>query len=309
MAIEKFPKGSRENWLALRRPDVTASVIGALFGAHPYTTPLKLYLMHSGVEFDESDDPVKRRGRIMEPAVRAAVAEERPDWQIEPCQFYYRETDLRLGASPDFLIHGDPRGLGVLQTKTAAPHIFERDWEEGEQVPFWIQLQALTESMLTEAAFACVAVLKVHAFDLACGMSEVPRHPGAERRIKNAVTKFWQDVAEGREPDADYGRDAELLKAIAPREITGKSVNLGGENELPMLLEQREAIMEAMKGYKARKDEIETQLRFKMRDAEFVTGLADWNISWKTQHRAECVIPEQDIRTLRINRKKAKPNG
>jgi len=306
--IERHEIVSREQWLELRKPDVTASVIGALFGAHAFLSPLKLFLMHSGIEFDEPNSRVLRRGRLMESAVALAVAEERPEWRIEKCNAYYRDPDLRLGATPDFLIMGDPRGLGVLQVKTAAPHIFDRDWQEGDEAPFWIQLQALTEAMLVEASFAVIAVLKIHAFDLACGIIEIPRHPGAERRITDAVAKFWEDVAAGREPPADYNRDGELLRAIAPREIPGKSIDLAGSNELPALLEQREAICASIKAYEARKDEIETQLKFTMRDAEVVTGLPDWSISWKSSHRKEFVMPAKDIRTLRIHHKERR-NG
>jgi predicted phage-related endonuclease len=301
--IERHEIISREQWLALRRPDVTASVVGALFGAHPYVSALKLYLMHSGIEFDAPDSRVQRRGRLMEPAVALAVADERPEWRIEKCNHYYRDPELRLGATPDFFILGDPRGLGILQVKTAAPHVFDRDWQEGDEAPFWIQLQALTEAMLTEAAFAVIAVLKIHAFDLACSVIEVARHPGDERRITDAVAQFWLDVEQGDEPDPDYGKDAELLKAIAPREVRGKSVDLSGSNELPALLEQREEICASIKAYEARKDEIETQLKFAMRDAELVTGLPDWSISWKSSHRKEFVVPAKDIRTLRIHHK------
>jgi predicted phage-related endonuclease len=299
--IERIEITSRDQWLNLRKPDVTASVVAALFGAHPYTSALKLYLTYSGIEFDQADDRVLRRGRLMEPAVALAVSEERADWKIEKCDSYYRDPELHLGATPDFFIHGDPRGLGVLQTKTAAPHIFERDWEGGATVPFWIQLQVLTEAMLTEAAFGAVAVLRVDAFDLALAIVEVPRHPAAEQRIKAAVAQFWEDVAAGREPDPDYGKDAELLKVIAPHEVVGTTVDLSGDNELPALLDQRAEIMTAMKGFEARKDEIETAIKFRMRDAESVVGLPDWNITWKTTHRAEYVMKAKDIRTLRIH--------
>lgn len=306
MPIERIPITSREQWLKELRPrDVTASVIAALFGAHPYTSALKLYLAHRGIEFtDAGDDRVLRRGRLMEPAVALAVAELRPDWRIEKCNFYCRDTELRLGATPDFLIHGDPRGLGVLQTKTAAPHIFERDWQNGATVPFWVQLQALTEAMLVGAAFAAVGVLQVHAFDLVCSINEVPRHPGAEKRITDAVTQFWLDVEQGNEPDPDYGKDAELLKVIAPHEVAGKNVDLSGDNELPTLLDQHEQIAAALKGYQERKDEIETAIKFRMRDAERVTGVPDWSISWKSVLRKEYTVPAKEVRTLRINRRK-----
>ena len=315
MPIERFPIDPikrRQEWLDLRKPDVTASVVGALFGVeHPDKTPLKLYLMHSGVEFDDSDNPVKRRGRIMEPAVQAAVAEERPEWVLEKCNFYYRDPELRLGATPDFFIHGDPRGLGVLQAKTAAPHVYEHDWAGGEEVPQWVELQNRTEILLTDAAFGAVAVLKVHAFDLACSINEMPRHSGIEEKIIAAVRKFWDDVANHREPDPNYSEDVGLLKIIAPHETPGKSIDLSGDNELPALLDQHEEIMAKLEGYKTRKAEIETELKFKMRDASRVVGLPEWAITWKTALRREYTVPAKPIRTLRIHHRaeSRKSNG
>jgi predicted phage-related endonuclease len=316
MAIECITITSRAHWLELRKRDVTASVVAALFSAHPFMSPLKLFLTHRDVEFDDVDDRVKRRGRIMEGAVGNAVLEERPQWRLEANEvadavpkhprLYLRDNELKLGATVDFFIHGDPRGPGILQAKTAAPHIFERDWQGGEVVPFWIQLQALTEAMLWGASFAAVAALQIHAFDLACALHEIPRHAAAEKRIRDAVTQFWLDVEDGNEPDADYGRDAELLRAIAPREVAGKTVDLSGNNELPALLEQRAAIMEGIKGYEARKSEIETQVKFAMKDAESVVGLPDWKITWKSQHQSEYTVEAKDFRALRIFHKKDK---
>jgi predicted phage-related endonuclease len=303
MPIERIKITGRDQWLEARKNDVTASVVASLFGCHPYVSALKIYLAHSGIEFDQADDRVLRRGRLMEPSVALAVSEDRPDWRIEKCDSYYRDPDLRLGATPDFFIHDDPRGLGILQAKSAAPHIFQRDWEGGTTVPLWVQLQTLTEAMLTEAAFAVVAVLEINAFDMALSIIEVPRHPAAEQRIVEAVARFWDDVASRREPSPDYGKDAELLKVIAPHEVVGTTVDLSGDNELPALLEQREEIMTGIKSFETRKDEIETMLKFKMRDAESVIGLPEWGISWKSQHRKEFVVPAKDVRTLRIHHK------
>ena len=144
---------SEEQWLEWRKADVTASRVAALFGQHPYETALHLYLEKCGVEFaqPDRDNRILRRGRWLEPAVAVAVGEKRPEWKIEAPKLYLRDPDLRLGATPDFYIHDDPRGLGVLQCKTVAPSVFERDWDSGREVPFWILLQIITEMMLAEA--------------------------------------------------------------------------------------------------------------------------------------------------------------
>jgi predicted phage-related endonuclease len=307
MTIERHKIIDREQWLHLRKQDVTASVIGALFSVHPYMTALKLYMMHSGVEFPEEENAAMRRGRLLEPSVALAAAGERPDWQISKANEYFRDPDQRLGATPDFFIDGDPRGPGVLQAKTAGPHAWEHYWENGNRVPFYIELQCLTEMMLTDAAFGAVAALRVDAFDLACAITVIPRQAVAESKIKDAVEKFWEDVAAGREPSPDYNKDAELLKVIAPREVKDKIIDVSGDNELPLLLTQREMLMEEIAAFETRKTTIETEIKFKMRDAERAIGIPDWAITWKTHHVHEFVVPAKDQRPLRIHHKEARP--
>jgi predicted phage-related endonuclease len=298
--IERHQITDREQWLELRKPDVTASRVGALFGAHPYVSALKLYLEKSGVEFPEEETPVMRRGRLLEGAVALAVAEDRPHWKISKNNSYFRDPELRLGATPDFLIHNLDRGFGVLQTKTAAPHVFERDWESGKTVPFWITLQVLTEMMLTESQFGAIAVLEVDAFNLRCSIIDIERHATAENRITTAVAEFWDAVAHGREPGPDYGKDANLIPYLMPRAAKDKVIDLSGDNELPALLDARQQLLDHIKAYQERCDQIETELKFRIRDAERVVGLNRFSVTWKNQHREAYSVPAKDFRVLRI---------
>lgn len=286
---------------ALRKQFYTASIIGAVPGVHPYVSRLKLYMMKRGVDFnDDPDNPVFKRGRWFEPAVGTAVGEQRPEWTVEKCNTFYCDPDTLKGASPDFLIHGDPRGLGVLQAKTVAPHIYERDWAGGTRVPDWIIFQALTEAELTDAAFAAVAVLKVDAFNPVCEIIEIDRHPAAERRLTEEVAKFHHDVEAGIEPDPDFARDADLLKILSPRHEPGKVIDLSGNNEIPVLLAQREQLRAEIKAREARCEVIETELKFLMGDAEIIAGLPDWHVTYKAGNRKEYVVPAKLLRPLRI---------
>jgi predicted phage-related endonuclease len=299
MIVERRPIIDREQWLAWRRQDVTASAVAALFGAHPYLSALKLYLEKCGIEFPENDNAVFRRGRRMEPGVAIAVAEERPEWTIRPAREYLRAPELRLGASPDFYIDGDPRGLGVLQAKSAAPSVYDREWGDGP--PFWITLQTLAECILSDAAFGVAAALRVDAYDMDCAIHEIPRHRGAETRILAAVAQFWDDIEHGREPDPDYGKDAELIKIIAPREAAlDKAIDLSGNNELPELLAERALLMARQRQDDARCKEIETEIKFLMRDAAIVSGLPEWRITWKTEPRKGYTVAPSEPRVLRI---------
>jgi predicted phage-related endonuclease len=301
MPIERRPIIDREQWKAWRRQDVaTASTVGALFNCHPYVTALRLYVQARGVEFPDHDNAVMRRGRWLEPAVAVAVREQRPDWTIEPADAYYRDPDLKLGATPDFFVHGDPRGLGVLQAKTATAAILERDWDNGESCPTWIILQAMTEALLTEAAFAVVAVLVVDPYKMDCKMIEIAGELAMQADIVARVRQLRDDVAAGREPQPDFAKDAEVIKLLAPHEIKGTAVDLSGNNELPMLLARREELRERMKHDEAECSVVETELKYLMGEAETVAGLNGWRITYRTENRKGYTVAPSSPRVLRI---------
>ena len=306
MTIERKPITDRNEWLAWRREDVTASVIGALFGAHPYTTALRIYAEKRGVEFPDEDNKVMRRGRWLEPAVAKAVEELRPEWKLEAPNCYLRDPDSRLGCTPDFYIHDPVRGRGVLQCKTVAPSVYAKEWLGGTEIPFWIVLQTLTECMLADAAFGAVAALLVDAHAMDCVILDVPRHADSELKILVAVRNFWRNVADGIEPDPDFARDAAVIKLLTPRETPGKQIDFSRHNELPAMLAERAALLKTMGDAEDRCDEIETEVKHLMGDAEFANGLPDWRITYKTQKRAGYTVAPKEPRVLRITDSRGK---
>jgi len=304
--IERRPITNRNEWLEWRRQDVTASNVAALFGnVHPYCTALRLYAEKRGTEFSDQDNKVMRRGRWLEPAVAKAVEELRPEWKLEAPNVYLRDPDSRLGCTPDFYIHDPERGLGVLQCKTVAPSVYARDWLGGSEIPFWIVLQTLTECMLADASFGAVAALLVDAHNMDCVILEVPRHADSELKILVAVRNFWRNVADGIEPDPDFARDAEVVKLLTPRETPGKQIDFSGHNELPAMLAERAELLKTMGAAEDRCDEIETEVKHLMGDAELANGLPDWRITYKTQKRAGYTVPPKEPRVLLIKDKRA----
>jgi predicted phage-related endonuclease len=308
MTITARPITDRQSWLEWRKNVVTASRVCQLpaFDCSPFkqNTPLRLFAELRGVEFPDSEDRVMRRGRWLEPAVALAVGELRPDWQIAPAREFLVDDDLELGATPDFYIGGDPRGLGCLQAKTVAPSVYEKEWEGGEVVPFWIVLQTLTECMLRDAAFGVVAALVVDAFNMDCVIHEVPRHPAAEEKIRNEVRRFMADVHAGREPDPDFARDGAMLRLLLPKETPGSIVDLSGNNEIPDKLARRATLNAEIKQHEAEIESIENEVRHIMGEAASIAGLEGWRVTWKTQHRVAYTVPAKDMRVLRINDKR-----
>lgn len=306
MTIERKPITDRAEWLQWRRQDyVTASTVGALFGYHPFVTALKLYTQARGVEFPQADNPHMRRGRLLEQAFPLAVQEEHPGWGVEPANVYLRDTELKLGATPDFYIYGDPRGLGVLQAKTTTTDIFARDWDNGNIIPDWIVDQVLVECLLSEASFAMVGVL-VDPYRLDLKLFEVPIDLEHLGRIVAAVKQFRADVVAGREPTPDFAKDAKVIKALSPREVKGAAVDLSGNNQWPDLLAQRAIIRERMERDKAGCEVIETELKYLIGDAELATGLPGWKITYKTEPRKGYTVEPSSPRVLRISDRRGK---
>jgi predicted phage-related endonuclease len=296
----------RAKWLSLRKQDVTASVVGALFGTHPFTSALALYQEKNGLELPDKTNVRMRRGSRLERAVAEEVGEKRPDWKIIPAGEYLRDPDLRLGATPDFYIEGDPRGLGVLQTKVSTNKAFRAGWQKGgdrvvdEAVPpFWIGLQTLTEMMLAGATWGAAAVYIDDPWCDDCHICEVARHDGAEARIKEAVAKFWLDVEFGNEPAVDYARDGDLIASLYPAAVPLKSIDLTGDNHLPVLLAERAVAKEAIRVAQERCIEIDNEVKAKMGDAE-IAVIDGFAITLKNQHRKGYEVKPTSFRRLNI---------
>src|SRR5262245_48324873 len=128
---------NRNEWLALRRKDITASRIATLIGEHPHHTALELWAEKTGrVPVDEIDHdaPILRRGRKLERLAFDECTDALPgrklvhNTELE----YWRDAGHRIGATPDVLVSDTERGLGVVQLKSVEPGVFKATWEGGE---------------------------------------------------------------------------------------------------------------------------------------------------------------------------------
>ena len=298
--IVNTPAG-REEWKAWRRGDVaTASTVGALFGYHPWTTPLKLYVQARGVEFDERENKMMRRGRRLEHSAPAIVMDERPEWSVFPAGCYLRDPELRLGATPDFFVHAGSNERGVLQFKTTNPDTFVKEWGSGEFIPEWIIDQTLTEALLSEAEFAAVAVWVVERYEENVHIFDLPIDLARQARIVAAVARFRDDVEHGREPSPNFEKDAAVIAALAPRETPGAVCDLSGNNTVPELLARRQALHARITNDKIQCEVIDTELKYLMGDAERVEGVAGWRITYKTQNRKGYTVAPSSPRVLRV---------
>jgi predicted phage-related endonuclease len=294
---ERIPIESKGSWLDMRRRDVTASQIAALWGHHPYLTALELYRQKRGEDGNQGDNPSMRRGRWLEPAILEAVKDDNPEWAplIHKATDYWRLPEQRLGSTPDAFIGtpGDPT-TGVLELKSMLPEKFAT---YGETAPLHHSLQVAVQMMTTGASWGTIAIM-VMTRNLDLRLFAVPRIAAVEAKITADVAAFWDRVDRGDPPPPVLPQDYETLIRMFPRD-NGSSLDLNGDNELPGLLAERASLKVATK----RLAEIDTAIKAKIGEAA-TAFCSDWRISYRAYEKAEYTVPAKVVRSLRITRAK-----
>jgi len=313
--VERSPITSRDQWLALRKRDVTASDVPAVCGEGMYGSAAKVWAEKRGMlSPQEMTEPMKR-GLWGEAAVFEAIAWENPDWELRRAKVYLRDAAARLGATPDgaAIVPGRD-GLVVVQCKIVAAPVFKKEWlanpdddvEFGDAwVPLGYQLQTLTESMLADASCAVLAALVVDTFKWTLRTFWIERHAGAEAMIREKVGAFWANYLDpGIQPPIEPERDADLVKALFPVD-DGTEIDLSADNMVPTLLDERDEIKTRLKADKDRCDTIETDIKGKLGEHTYGRLSDGRRISWKSQSRKAYEVAAASYRVLRVTNGKA----
>jgi predicted phage-related endonuclease len=317
MPVERIAITDRESWLDLRRADITASDVAIVCGEGAYASMAELYADKKGLRPPLVDSGVLRRGRWGEASVFEALLDENPGWEIRRAKIYLRDPELRLGATPDgFAIAPGRPGVGIVQAKTVSRYIFRHTWmvdpdddlKYGDaSIPESYRLQTVTEAMLADAQWACLAVLINSEFDWSFRLFDVERDPEIEDRIKYNVLKFWHDyLDQGIMPPFDPQRDERLLKLLYPKDA-GTSIDLTRDNRALALTEDLVLKQAGVKRLTEQIDEIKTELQGKMGDNTFAQLADGRRLSWRTQNRKGYTVAPSHPRVFRVIKSKVQP--
>lgn len=286
----------------LRDDVLTASDLAAAVGLNPHKTPAALYAeKEHQVPQTRRTSSVMRRGKLLEPIIVPLVQERFPEATVELAHDFLVDTEDHIGCTPDGYIHWPDGTYSTMQIKTVGRRTFKRTWANG--VPDHVLLQALTEAMLAEAK---TAVVVAFPFDEYSGFDEVElfiidRDERRERGIRGIAREFHKARVEKRPPAFDYANDSDLIAALWPEHTDGKSVDLNGDNELPIMLEARENLIAEIETRETQKIKIDAFIRAKMQDAErAVCGL--WVITLRTIIRKAHQVRESRYRRLLVSR-------
>jgi hypothetical protein len=298
--IERIPIENREQWLALRRQDVTASTAGALLGLHPYVSAWSLWAEKTGLT--PSDAPMNaamERGLELEPIAIRRLQKLHPHWEVTQPGAYYRDPDARLGATPDCLAVDPQLGLGIVQIKSVEPSAFRDHWFEdgGMRPPLWIAIQAIIEAHLVGASWAAVAALVI-GYGIDLHVIDVPIHPGIIEKIKTETKAFWEMIERGEEPAPDYGKDAALIENLfaRPEEI---EVDLTGDNELPEAVADYVMLGRSLADIGELRRARRAEILHKLGHAS-AARIATGRITAKSVKRKAYVVAETSSRTIRF---------
>lgn len=318
MPVEQIPIENREQWLALRKRDVTASVAAAVLGAHDYTSYYELWHLKAGtIDEDGEETPAMRRGSRLENFAITMLLEERPELiRVGGNDAYYRDPDTRLGATPDLCVDDPERGRGVIQIKSVHPFAFKKKWRDDDtgevSAPFWIELQAAVEARLTGAAWAEVVPMVIDA-GIDFHAIPVDLTDDVWELLDDQIAEFWRTVAEGIPPDPDYRRDAELLAAEF-RKVAPAVIDLTADNTITGQIDSYNALKKQARDAEAMAKDIMAEVHHKVIDAARrdlgrlpepgekprVLVADDRKISWVNFRRKEKLVAAGDVSYLRF---------
>ena len=309
MSIERREIRSREEWLHWRMADVTASDIPAIMGLNPDRSCAKVWAEKTGlIEPGQQTEFLQFRECQEGAILRWLKRYGRPQWEVVEAETYWRDSDIRLGCTPDAMaIDPEREGIGCVQLKTTRQDIFETDWllPDGKIIiPLGYQLQTQAEAMLTGAAWAVVVTEILGYGTGSFFVSEIELNAEAAERIRDVAVRFWADTTAGRIPRFDFDLDAEVIEALHRKPLVKEPpLDLTTDNRLPELLPKRRRRKDYIRQAEKWVERADTEIKDKIGVHETAT-LPGWKISWKMQQRKERIMEATQFRVLRVTQDK-----
>jgi hypothetical protein len=161
-------------------------------------------------------------------------------------------------------------------------------------------MQAILEAHMTGSVWAAVAPLVV-GFGIEMPIIDIPLVADVVPAILEGAAEFWELVDSGAEPPLDYSRDRQTLEALFPVDDGGE-VDLVSDRRAYQLIEHRADLIETKKATDDALDEIDTELKSKMKGAGLAYLPGGMRMTWRTQRRVAADGTVKVFRVLRVPR-------
>lgn len=273
--FEKIPLAglNRQEWLALRKNGIGGSDAGAVCGANPYSSAMKVYLdkTEDAEEGQEQDSEAIRIGNDLEGYVARRFTEA-TGLKVRKSNFMYRSVEHPfMIADVDRLVVGEDAGL---ECKTASPYQAEK-WTDGN-MPLHYVMQCYHYMAVTGKRTWYLAVVIL-------GREFIWRRlEWDENLIRGLVSMekdFWENhVCRKIMPVPDGSRACDtVLEQLFGRAEAGSEIPLVGFDEK---LGRREEILDLIAGLQEEQKQIEQEVKLYMQEHESARS-GQYRVSWK----------------------------
>ena len=306
-----------------RRGYIGSSDIAAIIGLSPFKTAYEVWEEKTADTWEESDNPILRRGRRAEPFLLETLKGEFDVWVIDANQrvehpefsFLRAESDFRYvidgegvpdGTLPELPAWGGTQNIGHGEIKSVG---FNRgEWgESGSQdVPPYYLAQAMFAmqiNKLPEATiWGCFGFddIRPYRFDF---------DPEAGKALEDAAVNFWKNHIVPKVPPAT--KTAEDCKKVLARfqgftwEATAEALQAAQElknvkRSIKLLVAEEESKTKAFLDHLILAAEV---YGIAPSESKNVTILAPGGAkfaTWNEQHRASYTVKETDFHVLRF---------
>lgn len=250
---------SREEWLILRKTGLGGSDAGAVCGANPYSSPMKVYFDKVTDSIEDSDSEAMRQGRDLEDYVAQRFSEA-TGFKVRRARRMYRSVSHPfMIADVDRMISGEDAGL---ECKTANAFQAEQ-WKDGAIPPHYL-IQCLHYLAVTgKSVWYLAVVILGREFQY----RKITRNEEILNRLIAVEQQFWNRYILAKkipEPDGSPACD-EVLGQVFQKAREGDEIPLIGFDGK---LARREQLLKTMEELEKEQRQIEQEVKLYLRNHE-----------------------------------------
>jgi putative phage-type endonuclease len=253
---------NREAWLQLRSPNINSTEVGSLFGISKYATIFEIWhYKNKSIEIDFEGNERTEWGLALQDSIAAKVAKDN-GWSIRRMDEYMFLPEIRLGSSFDFAIGDD----GIMEIKNIDKFVYMDEWTDGN-APLHIECQVQTQLAVSGRKYCMIVGL------IGGNEAVIIRRDRDEAVIQAIIEKtkwFWQTIADKKEPEPDFKKDAEIIGRLYGYAEPEKVIE--GTDEIKTLAVKYKEVSDQIKPLEEQKEALKAEILTLVKDAEKVTG-------------------------------------
>lgn len=269
----------RAQWLESRSSFIGSSDAPAILGCgYAGENAHTVWARKVGIADELDDNDRLLCGRLLQDGI-CNIMRHKTGYDIRPAAEFevYRSKEYPwIGATPDSLIYGDPRGIGVGELKNV-DHALMREWK-GSQPPLKFAVQHQHQLLAIGATWGLIGAVVGGNQPV---WFEMTLHARLLDAMLPALRKFWGYVESRTPPPIDGSEGcSEALKAMYPQD-NGLTVPL--PHEAGRWFDELSALKASEKWIKERKSAIENRVKSALGDAQTGTLPDGRRFTWKSQ--------------------------